>query len=203
LRRWGLRGAVAKLISARQRLAQPWLRDKRYRPKKSQPGAGPLTVEVPNATGKLGCKVSLRVGRSTILELEVSPMTQIVHSRSMCTRREMMKASGLAAIPLLVPIWANSSLEQEPMTANGGSDPYPIPWLDKNGSDNQPAGPNLEPSHIYHFKGRVARCRTFTGMGTDNKGNRIAFGSPTTDYGVMMGEYWGARTKQNGTFTHI
>jgi hypothetical protein len=40
-------------------------------------------------------------------------------------------------------------------------------------------------------------------MGTDNKGNRIAFGSPTTDYGVMMGEYRGARTKQNGTFTHI
>jgi hypothetical protein len=66
------------------------------------------------------------------------------------------------------------------MTANGGTDPYPIPWLDKNGSHNQPAGPNLEPSHIYHFKGRVARCSTFTGMGTDSQGNRIAFGSPTT-----------------------
>jgi len=89
------------------------------------------------------------------------------------------------------------------MTANGGTDPFPIPWLDKNGSHNQPAGPNLEPSHIYDFKGRVARCSTFTGMGTDNMGNRIAFGSPTTDYGVMQGEYWAARTTQHGTFTHI
>jgi len=89
------------------------------------------------------------------------------------------------------------------MTANGGADPYPIPWLDKNGSHNQPAGPNLEPSHIYHFKGQVARCSTFTGIGTDNQGNRIAFGSPTTDYGVMQGEYWAARTAQQGTFTHI
>jgi hypothetical protein len=89
------------------------------------------------------------------------------------------------------------------MTANGGNDPYPIPWLDKNGSHNQPAGANLEPSHIYHFKGRVARCSTFTGMGTDNQGNRISFGSPTTDYGVMQGEYWGARAALQGTFTHI
>jgi hypothetical protein len=39
--------------------------------------------------------------------------------------------------------------------------------------------------------------------GTDNQGNRIAFGSPTTDYGVMQGEYWGARAAQQGTFTHI
>jgi hypothetical protein len=89
------------------------------------------------------------------------------------------------------------------MTANGGADPYPIPWLDKNGSHNQPAGPNLEPSHIFHFKGRVARCSTFTGMGTDNSGNRIAFGSPTTDYGVMQGEYWAARATQQGIFAHI
>ena len=81
--------------------------------------------------------------------------------------------------------------------------PLPIPSLDKNGSHNQPAGPNLEPSHIYHFKGRVARCSTFTGTGTDNQGNRIAFGSPTTDYGVMQGEYWAARAPQQGTFTHI
>jgi len=76
----------------------------------------------------------------------------------------------------------------KPTTANGGTEPYPIPWLDKNGSHNQPAGPNLGPSHIYHCKGRVARCSTFTGRGTDSGGNRLAFGSPTTDYGVMDGE---------------
>jgi hypothetical protein len=88
-------------------------------------------------------------------------------------------------------------------TYNGGTDPYPIPWLDKNGSHNQPAGPQLEPSHIYHFKGRVARCADFAGMGTDNKGNRIPFGTPTTDYGFMQGEYFAGRAPQRGTFTHI
>jgi hypothetical protein len=88
-------------------------------------------------------------------------------------------------------------------TYNGGTDPYPIPWLDKNGSHNQPAGPQLEPSHIYHFKGRVARCANFAGMGTDNKGNRIAFGTPTTDYGFMQGEYFAGRAAQTGAFTHI
>jgi len=120
------------------------------------------------------------------------------------SRRSMLKSSAaLALLPLAGRPEISSLRVQEPMTANGGTDPYPIPWLDKNGSHNQPAGPNLEPSHIYHFKGRVARCSTFTGMGTDNQGNRIAFGSPTTDYGLMQGEYWSARRPQQGTFTHI
>ena len=88
-------------------------------------------------------------------------------------------------------------------TYNGGTEPYPIPWLDKNGSHNQPASPQLEPSHIYHFKGQVARCADFTGMGTDNRGNRIAFGTPTTDYGFMQGEYFAGRTSQTNAFTHI
>jgi len=124
-------------------------------------------------------------------------------SRPRHNRRAMLKSSALAWLPLAIRS-ANRVLgDQQPMTANGGTDPYPIPWLDKNGSHNQPAGANLEPSHIYHFKGRVARCSTFTGMGTDNQGNRIAFGSPTTDYGVMQGEYWGARAAQQATFTHI
>jgi len=131
-----------------------------------------------------------------------------VTSCPVCTRRKMLSTSALAAGGLLL-----TSTIAEPqrlaaqdsslMTANGGTEPYPIPWLDKNGSHNQPAGPNLEPSHIFHFKGRVARCSTFTGIGTDNRGNRIAFGSPTTDYGVMDGEYWAARSAQQGTFTHI
>ena len=125
-----------------------------------------------------------------------------------CTRRKMLSTSALAATALLLRSVSAESQQKAaqaaaPMTANGGSEPYPIPWLDKNGSHNQPAGANLEPSHIYHFKGRVARCSTFTGMGTDNQGNRIAFGSPTTDHGVMDGEYWAARTAQHGAFTHI
>jgi hypothetical protein len=84
-------------------------------------------------------------------------------------------------LPLAIPGAIHALGDQSATTANGGTDPYPIPWLDKNGSHNQPAGLNLEPSHIYHFKGRVARCSTFTGMGTDNKGNRIAFGSASNN----------------------
>jgi hypothetical protein len=131
-------------------------------------------------------------------------MDYLTDSRGRRSRRSMLKSSAaLALLPLAGRPEISSLRVQEPMTANGGTDPYPIPWLDKNGSHNQPAGPNLEPSHIYHFKGRVARCSTFTGMGTDNQGNRIAFGSPTTDYGVMQGEYWAARAARQGTFTHI
>src|SRR5271155_1947742 len=118
-----------------------------------------------------------------------------------CSRRSFLRTGALAGAALTLD--PRISTLQELMTANGGTDPYPIPWLDKNGSHNQPAGPDLEPSHIYHFKGRVARCSTFTGMGTDNAGNRISFGSPTTDYGVMDGEYWAARTTQQGIFAHI
>jgi hypothetical protein len=130
-------------------------------------------------------------------------MNPLPQSRPQRTRRDILKSSALALLPLAMPSASFARDAQPPMTANGGTDPYPIPWLDKNGSHNQPAAPNLEPSHIYHFKGRVARCSTFAGMGTDNHGNRIAFGSPTTDYGVMQGEYWAARAAQQGTFTHI
>jgi len=86
---------------------------------------------------------------------------------------------------------------------DGPAGPYPIPWLDTNGSHNQPAGPDLEPSHIYHFKGRVARCSGFNGIGRDGKNERILFGTKTTDYGIMDGQYWAARAPQTGAFTHI
>ena len=126
------------------------------------------------------------------------------------SRRGFLSATlGVAAAAsasLLLPegIAASGGRGQSKLqTYNGGADPYPIPWLDKNGSHNQPAGPALEPSHIYHFKGRVARCANFAGMGTDNKGNRIAFGTPTTDYGIMDGEYFAGRTARMGQFTHI
>jgi len=119
------------------------------------------------------------------------------------SRRVLLKTAGAAAVGWVLPRTSFAGPEEQAMTSNGGTDPYPIPWLDKNGSHNQPAGPNLEPSHIYHFKGKVARCSTFSGMGTDNQGNRIGFGTPTTDYGAMQGEYWAARAPQQGVFTHI
>lgn len=128
----------------------------------------------------------------------MSPLT-----KQFVNRREILKSGALGLLPVAIPLASRASQHQAPMTANGGTEPYPIPWLDKNGSHNQPASPTLEPSHIYHFKGRVARSSTFTGAGTDNHGNRIAFGSPTTDFGVMTGEYWAARATQQGTFTHI
>src|ERR1700693_4824734 len=130
-------------------------------------------------------------------------MTPILKSHPFSTRREILKAGALSFLPLAIPGARDAFANQTPTTANGGTDPFPIPWLDKNGSHNQAAGANLEPSHIYHFKGRVARCSTFTGMGTDNKGNRIAFGSATTDYGLMQGEYWAGRATRQGAFTHI
>jgi hypothetical protein len=86
--------------------------------------------------------------------------------------------------------------------SNGGSCPYPIPWLDKNGNHNQPAMPNVELSSIYHFKGKLGRGSGFHGMGTDNKGNRLAWGTATTDYSYMAGEYWAARQAHQGVFAH-
>jgi hypothetical protein len=91
------------------------------------------------------------------------------------TRRRFLTlsiASGASASLLLS---RNSAEGDKPppsklTTYNGSTDPYPIPWLDKNGSDNQPAGPQLEPSHIYHFKGRVARCANVAGPFCDHRG---------------------------------
>jgi hypothetical protein len=129
--------------------------------------------------------------------------------RLSCTRRNFLTTLSIAsagAASLLLSHDVAADTKQSPSklrTNNGGTDPYPIPWLDKNGSHNQPAGPQLEPSHVYHFKGRVARCADFVGMGTDNRGKRIAFGTPTTDYGFMRGEYFAGRAPQTGTFTHI
>lgn len=126
------------------------------------------------------------------------------------SRRRFLRAGAGLAAAGATSLWspdaatAASGAPQSTMPAmNGTTDPYPIPWLDKNGSHNASPGPNEEPSSIYHFKGRVARANDFTGMGTDNKGNRLAFGSPSTDFSFMQGEYFAARAPQHGTFSHI
>jgi hypothetical protein len=124
------------------------------------------------------------------------------------SRRQLLRTSAAGSVVLL-PGWNASAqnVTSKSIAAHvdpdGPSGPFPIPWLDMNGSHNQPAGPDLEPSHIYHFKGRVARCSGFNGVGTDGRGERILFGTKTTDYGIMDGEYWAARAPQSGTFTHI
>jgi len=78
------------------------------------------------------------------------------------SRRSVLKSLPCLTPALLARRIAGQQTTPATMTSNGGGDPYPIPWLDKNGSHNQPAGPNLEPSHIYHFKGLVARCSTYS-----------------------------------------
>jgi hypothetical protein len=90
-----------------------------------------------------------------------------------------------------------------PAPVGGSAEPYPIPWLDKNGSHNQ-AGPGLDPSHVFHFQGRVARAAGFTGSGTDGEGNRLLFGTQTTDNSLMDGECWTSQRRvRAGTWTHL
>lgn len=127
-------------------------------------------------------------------------------------RRRWLKLSVTSALAVSLrdaPVYAQSlpqacspPIPKNREPSNGGLCPYPIPWLDKNGNHNQPAAPNVELSSIYHFKGKLARCSGFHGMGTDNKGNRLAWGTPTTDYSYMAGEYWAARQSQQGVFAH-
>jgi len=112
--------------------------------------------------------------------------------------------AAVSALELQASAYSGAELfESKSFVYDGSAYPYPIPWLDKNGSHNQPAGLDKEPSHIYHFKGKIARCADFSGLGTDNKGNRLAFGSPTTDNSFMQGEYFTGRKTHNGTFTHL
>jgi len=125
-----------------------------------------------------------------------------------CSRRSFLATGvGLAAASTLFPHIRSGAAAvpegQSVFNYDGSTDPFPIPWLDKNGSHNQPAGLGNEPSSIYHFKGKIARCSDFIGMGTDNKGNRLAFGNPTTDNAFMQGEYFTGRAARKGTFTHL
>jgi hypothetical protein len=114
------------------------------------------------------------------------------------TALETGQAFAMAAKPALAALEALASQDAQ----NGGAAPAAIPWLDKNGSFNQPPGPGQEPSNIFHFKGNIARASGFTGMGTDNRGRHIPFGTNTTDYSFMQGVYWAGRAERKGAFTH-
>jgi hypothetical protein len=128
-------------------------------------------------------------------------------------RRQFLLAGASAAA--LAGVWGSGTSSRAiaadpgdgyqfgPLTLDGPETPFPLPWLDKNGSHNQSPGPGNDPSNIYHFKGFVARCNDFVGMGTDNGGNRIAFGAPSTDFSLLSGEYWADRVARTGAFSHI
>lgn len=133
-------------------------------------------------------------------------------SHGALSRRRLLKLGVTSALVPALPgiLFCADSPEQsctppipqnhEP--SNGGTCPFPIPWLDKNGNHNQAAGPNVELSSIYHFRGKLGRCSGFHGMGTDNQGNRLAWGTPTTDYSYMAGEYWAGRQSHQAIFAH-
>lgn len=117
---------------------------------------------------------------------------------------------GCAAMPAVGSTSSSMAPRNRPIEAldaldvtNGGTDPYPIPWLDRNGSHNQAPGPGMEPSSIFHFRGKVARANDFSGMGTDNQGRRVAFGAKSTDFSFMSGEYFAGRQARQGAFGHI
>jgi hypothetical protein len=60
-----------------------------------------------------------------------------------CSHRGILKASALGVIPLAVSSTIYALHDQQPMTANVNTDLCPILWLEKDGSDIQPAGPTL------------------------------------------------------------
>ena len=73
-------------------------------------------------------------GASLVCQRSVCPVE--VEARGYHSRRDMLKSSAFALLPLAIPSATDAANEQQPMTANGGTDPYPIPWLDKNGSQS-------------------------------------------------------------------
>ncbi|GAC1543991.1 MAG: hypothetical protein NVS3B16_11240 [Vulcanimicrobiaceae bacterium] len=126
------------------------------------------------------------------------------------TRRSFVRAgasivaAGAAIVPARNAFAEDSVGPGHSQQIDGTSDPFPIPWLDRNGSHNQVPAPNQEPAHIFHFRGDIARCNDFEGMGTDGRGNRTRFGGPTTDVGLMRGEYVATDgTVRTGTFLHL
>ncbi len=130
-------------------------------------------------------------------------------SSAMSRRRFLRGGSGIiaaagGAVFLSKASAVESRLAFKPdPTLNGRTAPFPIPWLDKNGNHNETPENGTDPSNIFHFKGRVARCGDFTGIGTDNKGNRIGFGGLSTNFSFMQGEYFSARSARTGTFAHL
>ena len=124
------------------------------------------------------------------------------------SRRDFLRtglglAGGAAALALPRALVALPIAPDAPIV-DGTSDPFPIPWLDRNESHNQVPAPMQEPAHIFHFRGDVARCNGFSGMGTDGHGHRLRFGGPTTDIGLMRGEYVATDgVRRQGVFLHL
>jgi hypothetical protein len=140
----------------------------------------PIALTLPVRQHNKDCTPDLKLNRRRLLKVGVWSVVG-----SQLAGRLLHAQSAPQSCAALIP--------ENHAPSNGGPCPYPIAWLDKNGNHNQSPMSSVELSSIYHFKGRLARCNGFHGMGTDNKGNRLAWGTPTTDYSYMAGEYWAAR----------
>jgi len=106
----------------------------------------------------------------------------------------------LTGIALALPGSAGAAAQRLAHCECGTSLPDPVA-RQKNGSHNQPAGPKLEPSHIYHFKGKVAPPAR-SPHGTDNQGNRIAFARPLPITALCRANMGGEGSAIR-SFTHI
>ena len=105
-------------------------------------------------------------------------LTCIMNRRQFLRSGVCFAAAGVSTLLLLRIATVQNITHEKWSLRPMGALSYPIPWLYKNGSYNQSPGPGMEPSSVYHFKGKITRCNDFTGIGTDNKGNRISFGAP-------------------------
>jgi hypothetical protein len=54
-------------------------------------------------------------------------MNPLTKSHPRLSRRDVLKSSALTLFPLIIPLANHVLHDQQPMTANGGADPYLIP----------------------------------------------------------------------------
>lgn len=123
-------------------------------------------------------------------------------------RRHFLAGVGLLGASALAPRVAGAAAgpDRDLLRApvGGSREPFPIPWLDKNGSHNEMPGPGKEPSSIFHFKGAIARANDFEGTGTDGEGETLLWGLPSSDFSFIDGVYWPTdRIERTGTFSHL
>jgi len=112
-------------------------------------------------------------------------------------RRNFVRGSVLTGRQLACPCSAPARL---PSPRTRSTDPYPIPWLDKNGSHISPQVQIWSRRIFSTLKGSwPGAVRHWDG--TDNQGNRITFGSPTHRLWRDARRYWAARSAQQGVFT--
>ena len=124
--------------------------------------------------------VDMELNRRHLLKLGVVTMV----AASLPGRQLQAQSAPESCAP---PIPANHGL------SNGGSCPYPIPWLDKNGNHNQSPAPNVELSNIFHFKGSWRGATASTVWGRTIKAIALRGETPLQTTAI-----WQANTGQDG-----